>query len=173
MTSLYTQQGKNVARTWMLMGVFLAFVIAIGWLAAQYFADNTILYIAIAFALATKIGAYWFSDKVAIASVGAKPAYPAQYPELHRIVENLAITAGLPKPRVYIIEDPAPNAFATGRDKNHAVVAVTTGLLHMLDRNELEGVIAHELSHVGNRDILVMTVAVVLVGFISVPANKF
>src|SRR6185369_15814032 len=96
-----------------------------------------------------------------------------QYRDLHRTVENLAITAGLPKPRVYIIEDPAPNAFATGRDKNHAVVAVTTGLLAMMDRNELEGVIAHELSHVGNRDILVMTVAVVLVGFISVLANIF
>jgi len=173
MASLYTQQGRNVARTWALMGVFLAFVIAIGWLAAQYFADDAILYVAVAFALVTNIGAYWFSDKVAIASVGAKPADPVQYVELHRIVENLAITAGLPKPRVYIIDDPAPNAFATGRDKNHAVVAVTTGLLQMLDRNELEGVIAHELSHVGNRDILVMTVAVVLVGFISVLANMF
>lgn len=173
MASLYTQQGKNVARTWALMGVFLVFVIAIGWLAAQYFGNDSILYIAIAFALITNIGAYWFSDKVAILSTGAKEADPVQYAELHRVVENLAITAGLPKPRVYIIEDPAPNAFATGRDKNHAVIAVTTGLLQMLDRNELEGVIAHELSHVGNRDILVMTVAVVLVGFISVLANIF
>lgn len=173
MASLYDQQGKNVFRTWLLMGVFLGIVIAIGWLAAQYFANDAILYVAILFALVTNIGAYWFSGSVAIASVGAKPADPAQYVELHRIVENLAITAGLPKPRVYIIEDLAPNAFATGRDKNHAVVAVTTGLLSMLDRNELEGVVAHELSHVGNRDILVMTVAVVLVGFISVLANIF
>jgi heat shock protein HtpX len=117
------------------------------------------------------VGAYWFSDKIAIAQAGATPADENQYKELHRIVENLAITAGLPKPRVYIIDDPAPNAFATGRDKNHAVVAVTTGLLSMMDRSELEGVIAHELSHVGNRDILVMTVAVVLVGVISMIAN--
>jgi Zn-dependent protease with chaperone function len=117
------------------------------------------------------VSAYWFSDKIALARVGAKPADEEQYKELHRIVENLAITAGLPKPRVYIIEDPQPNAFATGRDKNHAVIAVTTGLLAMMNKSELEGVIAHELSHVGNRDILVMTVAVVLVGVISVLAN--
>ncbi|MEK7092882.1 MAG: M48 family metalloprotease, partial [Patescibacteria group bacterium] len=120
---------------------------------------------------AINIGAFWFSDKVAIASGGATPADETQYIELHRIVENLAITAGLPKPRVYIIEDPQPNAFATGRDKEHAVIAVTTGLLAMMDRSELEGVIAHELAHVGNRDILVMTVVVVLVGIISVLAN--
>lgn len=173
MASLYTEQGKNIRRTWLLMGVFLSIVVLVGWLAAQYYSDDSILYVAVAFALVMNVGAYWFSDKVAIASVGAKPADENQYRELHRIVENLAITAGLPKPRVYIIEDPAPNAFATGRDKNHAVIAVTTGLLGMMDKSELEGVIAHELSHIGNRDILVMTVAVVLVGFISVLANIF
>lgn len=171
MASLYTQQGKNVFRTWILMSVFLILVILVGWLLAQYYSDATILYIAVAFALVMNVSAYWFSDKVAIKSTGAHPADEKQYLELHRIVENLSITAGLPKPRVYIIEDSAPNAFATGRDPEHAVVAVTTGLLGMLNRTELEGVIAHELSHVGNRDILVMTVAVVLVGVISVLAN--
>ena len=155
------------------MGVFLCFVVLLGWLAGQYFGNEAIAYGALAFALVTNIGAYWFSDKVAIRSVGAVPADEQEYRELHRIVENLAITAGLPKPRVYIINDPAPNAFATGRDKEHAVIAVTTGLLGMMDRSELEGVLAHELSHVGNRDILVMTVAVVLVGFVSVLANIF
>src|SRR6185369_4583155 len=115
----------------------------------------------------------WFSDKIAIASVGAVPAGENQYKELHRVVENLAITAGLPKPRVYIIDDPAPNAFATGRDKNHAVVAVTSGLLGILNKTELEGVIAHELSHVGNRDMLLSTVVVVLVGFITILADVF
>jgi len=155
------------------MGVFLVFVMVVGFLAAQYFGNDSILYAAVGFALVTNVWAYWFSDSVAIKSVGAYPADPVQYVELHRIVENLAITAGLPKPRVYLIDDPAPNAFATGRDKDHAVVAVTTGLLNMMDRNELEGVIAHELSHIGNRDILVMTVAVVLVGFISVLAQMF
>jgi heat shock protein HtpX len=173
MASLYTQQSKNVFRTWLLMGVFFTFVIIVGFLAAQYFGDSTILYVAVAFALITNIWAYWFSASIAIRSVGAVPADPARYRELHRVVENLAITAGLPKPQVYIIDDPAPNAFATGRDKDHAVIAVTTGLLGMMDENELQGVIAHELSHIGNRDILVMTVAVVLVGFISVLANIF
>jgi heat shock protein HtpX len=155
------------------MGVFLVIVVLVGEAASLYFGDNTVLYFALGFALISNVGAYWFSDKVAIASVGAIPADETQYVELHRVVENLAITAGLPKPRVYIIDDPAPNAFATGRDKNHAVVAVTTGLLGMMNKSELEGVIAHELSHVGNRDILVMTVAVVLVGFISALANIF
>lgn len=155
------------------MGVFLVFVIFVGFIVAQYFGNSSILYVAIAFALITNVWAYWFSDKVAIASSGATPADASEYRELHRIVENLAITAGLPKPSVYIIDDPAPNAFATGRDKKHAAIAVTTGLLSILDRNELEGVLAHELSHIGNRDILVMTIAVVLVGFVSVLANIF
>jgi len=171
MASLYTQQGKNVFRTWMLMGVFFALVILVGFVAAQYYGNSSILYVAVGIALVMNVYAYWFSDKVAIAQAGAKPADETQYKELHRIVENLAITAGLPKPRVYIIDDPAPNAFATGRNKDHAVIAVTSGLLQMMDQNELQGVIAHELSHVGNRDILVMTVAVVLVGVISVLAN--
>jgi heat shock protein HtpX len=173
MASLYTQAASNVRRTWALMAVFLVLVVLVGYAASLYFGNAAILYGSLIFALGTNVFAYWNSDKVAIASAGAVPADESQYRELHRIVENLAITAGLPKPRVYIIDDPAPNAFATGRDKEHAVIAVTTGLLGMMDRSELEGVIAHELSHVGNRDILVMTVAVVLVGFISVLANMF
>lgn len=172
-TTLYTQQSRNVFRTWMLMGTFLIFVIALGWLAAQYYGNSAILYGAVGFSLVMNVWAYWFSDRVAIASAGAVPADEHEYLELHRIVENLAITAGLPKPRVYLINDPAPNAFATGRDPKHAVIAVTTGLLGMMDRSELEGVLAHELSHVGNRDILVMTVAVVLVGFVSILADIF
>ena len=173
MASLYTQQSRNVFRTWALMGTFLILVIGVGFLVSQYYGDSIILYAAVGFALAMNVSAYWFSDKIAAASAGAHPADETQYRELHRIVENLAITAGLPKPRVYIIDDPALNAFATGRDKEHALIAVTTGLLAMLDRSELEGVIAHELSHIGNRDILVMTVAVVLVGFLSILADIF
>jgi heat shock protein HtpX len=171
MASLYTQQGKNVFRTWMLMSVFFALIVAVGWIFSLYYGDESILYVAVAFSILMNISAYWFSDKVAIASAGAKPADENTYRELHRIVENLSITAGLPKPRVYIIDDAQPNAFASGRDAQHAVVAVTTGLLSTLERAELEGVIAHELSHVGNRDILVMTVAVVLVGIISLLAQ--
>jgi heat shock protein HtpX len=171
MVTLYTQQSRNVFRTWMLMTIFLIIVVLIGWVASLYYNSTGVLYVAVGFALVMNFYAYWFSDRVAISSAGAVPADEHHYIELHRTVENLAITAGLPKPRVYIINDPAPNAFATGRDKEHAVIAVTTGLLGMMNKTELEGVLAHELSHVGNRDILVMTVAVVLVGFISVLAN--
>lgn len=168
MASLYTQQSRNIWKTWFIMVVFLALVIAVGWLAGEYFGNPYFLYIAIAFAVLMNIGSFWFSDKIAISAAHAQPASESEYRELHNIVENLAITAGLPKPRVYIINDPAPNAFATGRDPKHAAVAVTTGLLGMLSKTELEGVMAHELSHIGNRDILVMSIAVVLVGFIAV-----
>lgn len=173
MASLYTQQGKNVRRTWLLMTGFLVFVIAIGYFIAWYMQEPGLLYVAIAFSLFMNVFAYWFSDKVAIASVGAHEADVQEYRELHRILENLAITAGLPKPRLYVIDDAAPNAFAAGRSPKHAVVAVTTGLLKRLDRSELEGVIAHELSHIGNRDILVMTIAVVLAGFVAMLADIF
>jgi heat shock protein HtpX len=173
MTTLYTQQSRNVFRTWVLMSVFFILVMLVGWAISWYMQSPGILWIAVIFALTMNISAYWFSDKVALASSGAKEADSVKYLELHRILENLAITAGLPKPRLYIIEDGAPNAFAAGRDPKHAVVAVTTGLLAQLDRSELEGVLAHELSHVGNRDILVMTVAVVLAGLITVVVDMF
>ena len=173
MASLYTQQGKNIRRTWLLMTGFLVFIIAIGYFVAWYLQEPGILYIAVALSLVMNISAYWFYDKVALASTGSREADPAQFRELHRIIENLAITAGLPKPRVYVMEDPAPNAFAAGRDPKHAVISVTTGLLQRLERSELEGVIAHELSHIGNRDILVMTVAVVLAGFVAMLADIF
>ncbi len=173
MATLYTHQEENVAKTWVLMAVFLGVVMALGWAISWYYQNSVVLIVAVVFALATNLFAYWNSDKVAIAAAGAKPADPAQYAELHRIVENLAITAGLPKPKVYVIDDPAPNAFATGRNKEHAAVVVTTGLLNMMDRTELEGVLAHELSHIGNRDILVSTIAVVLVGFITLASHFF
>lgn len=173
MATLYTHQESNVAKTWALMAVFLVVVMGIGWAISWYFQNPGILVFAVVFSIATNIFAYWNSDKVAIALAGAKPAEDAQYPELHNIIENLSITAGLPKPKVYIINDPAPNAFATGRDPKHAAVAVTTGLLGMMDRSELEGVLAHELSHIGNRDILVSTIAVVLVGLVSLASDFF
>jgi len=173
MASLYTQQGKNIRKTWFLMTGFLVIVIALGWVVSQVYGNVGILYAAVAFSLIMNVTAYWYSDKIALSSTGAKEADAKQYLEVHRILENLSITAGLPKPRLYVIDDPAPNAFAAGRDPKHAVVAVTTGLLSRLDRSELEGVIAHELSHVGNRDILVMTVAVVLAGFIAIISDIF
>ena len=171
--SLYTHQSSNVAKTWALMIGFFALVMAVGWFVSMYFGEPLYLYVAVSVSVGMNVAACGFYDKVALASAHAKEASPTEYLELHRIVENLAITAGLPKPRVYIIEDSAPNAFAAGRDPKHSVVAVTTGLLAALDRSELQGVIAHELSHIGNRDILVMTVAVVLAGFLSVLADMF
>lgn len=173
MASLYTQQGKNIRKTWLLMSAFFILVVLIGWAVSWYLQEPALLWVAVAFSIAMNVSAYWFSDKVALASAGAREADPVRFLELHRIVENLAITAGLPKPRVYVIDDDAPNAFAAGRDPQHSVVAVTTGLLARLERSELEGVVAHELSHIGNRDILVMTVAVVLAGFIAVIADLF
>jgi heat shock protein HtpX len=119
------------------------------------------------------IFSYWYSDRIVLTMSKAKEAKREEYTDLYRVVENLAITAGLPLPRIYIIEDNSPNAFATGRNKDHAVIAVTTGLLQILDKNELSGVIAHELAHIGNRDILIQTIVVVLVGFVSILANIF
>ena len=155
------------------MAGFFGVVMALGWAISYYFHNPGILLFAVVFAVGMNVFAYWNSDKVVVAMSGAKPADEHQYRDLHNLVENLAITAGLPKPRVYIIDDPAPNAFATGRDKDHAVVAVTTGLLAMMDKTELEGVLAHELSHIGNRDMLVSTIAVVLVGFVTLASDFF
>ena len=129
------------------------------------------LVIALVVVLIGTFGAYWKSDAVALAMSHAKPADPVEYARLHNLVEGLCIAAGLPKPRVYVISDPAPNAFATGRNPRHAAVAVTTGLLEKMNRVELEGVLAHELSHVKNYDILVSTLAVTLVGVIVVMAD--
>ncbi len=151
----------------------MAIVIGLGYFLSVYYNNPSILVIALVFSLVMNIASFWFSDKIALASAKAVPADEKEYMELHRIVENLAITAGLPKPRVYIIPDMAPNAFATGRNKEHAAVAVTVGLLQILDRSELEGVIAHELAHIGNRDILLQSMVVVLVGFISLLSNIF
>lgn len=173
MATLYTQQSNNVRKTFMLMGTFLVLVIAICYGVSYYMGNSVILYVGIIFATLTSVGSYWFSDKVVIKMTGAHEITHEQAPDLYNIVENLSITAGLPMPKVFIVDDPSPNAFATGRDPEHAVVAATTGLLQILDRSELEGVMAHELSHVGNRDMLVMTVAVVLAGFVAIVADIF
>src|SRR3989344_2778643 len=150
MATLYTEQSKNVTKTWVLMTVFFVTVILFGWFFSFY-----------------------YNDKIILKLAGAKEAKREEYFDLYTTVENLSITAGLPMPKVYVVIDQAPNAFATGRDKNHAVVCATTGLLSILDKTELEGVIAHELSHIGNRDMLLSTIVVVLVGFITIIADVF
>ncbi len=171
MATIYTQQDANVRKTWFLMTGFLVAVIALSYAVSWYLNNPAIVYIAVIFAIGMNIYSYWFSDKLVLRMTAARPATKEEFPELYNIVENLSITAGLPMPKVYVVDDASPNAFATGRDPEHAVVAATTGLLRILDRNELEGVMAHELSHVGNRDMLVMTVAVVLAGFVALLAD--
>jgi len=173
MATLYTHKDSNIRKTWFLMLTFLIVVIGLGWFASGYFGNPLILYGAVAFSFVMNFVSFWYSDKIALASAGAQPVTLQSAPELWRIVENLAITAGIPMPKLYIIDDPAPNAFATGRNPEHGAVAVTTGLLRILDKNELEGVIAHELSHIGNRDTLVMTVVVVLLGFVTLVSDFF
>ncbi len=173
MATLYTEQSKNVHKTWLLMTLFFGIVIAIGWVFAQVYQNPAILYFAVVFSIVMNIASYWFSDKIVLALHRAVPVDPKENAEIYRVLENLTIAAGLPMPKFYIMNDPSPNAFATGRNANHAVVVVTTGLLQMLDRSELEGVLAHELSHIGNRDMLVSTVAVVLVGFVSILSDMF
>ncbi|MCH7597912.1 M48 family metallopeptidase [Patescibacteria group bacterium] len=173
MASIYTHQDKNIRKTWLLMTSFLIVVVGIGWAFSWYMGSPIILYVVIAIALFMNLFSYWYSDKIVIKMTGAKPVTRESERELWNIVENLSITAGLPMPKLYIINDSAPNAFATGRNPEHAAVAVTTGILKLLDRSELEGVLAHELSHIGNRDMLVSTVAVVLVGFVAILADIF
>lgn len=155
------------------MTFFLVIVIFIGWFVSYYFESPVLLYIAVFFAIFMNIFSYWYSDKIVLKLHKAKPVVRAEHFDLYNATENLAITAGLPMPKLYVIEDQAPNAFATGRNKEHAVVAVTTGLLAILDKNELEGVIAHELSHIGNKDMLLSTVVVVLVGFIALLSDMY
>ena len=173
MATLYTEKGKNIRKTWFLMTGFFLVVIGIGWFMSMYLNQPLFLPVAVGMALIMNITSYWFSDSVVIKMTGAVPADPVIHRELIRAVENLSITAGLPRPKVYVVEDPAPNAFATGRNPQHSAVCATTGLLNILNKTELEGVIAHELSHIGNRDMLVSTVAVVLVGFLSILADMF
>lgn len=155
------------------MTVFLVVVIGIGFVFAQAYQNSSILYIAVIFSLFMNVLSYWFSDKIILKMYKAQEVTNDSHPDLYNIVENLSITAGLPMPKVYVIPDPAPNAFATGRNKDHAAVAVTSGMLQLLNRTELEGVIAHELAHIGNKDILLQTVVVVLVGFVSILADMF
>lgn len=169
--TIYTEQGKNVRRTWFLMTSFLILVIGIGFIFARIYDNVNILYFFVIFSILMNILSYWYSDKIALSISGAHKVTKEEYFDLYNIVENLSITAGLPTPKVYVINDSSPNAFATGRDKKHAVVAVTTGLLSIMNKVELEGVIAHELAHIGNKDMLVSTVAVVLAGFVSIVSD--
>lgn len=171
--TLYTQAESNIRKTWFLVAGFLVFIILLGWLFSEVLGNYLILYVAVAVSFLMSFFSYWHSDKVVLAMTGAKLIEKQDNPELYRLVENLCITAGLPLPKIYILSETQPNAFATGRNKEKAVVAVTQGLLDRLDRAELEGVIAHELSHIGNKDMLLQTIVVVLAGVVAIASNMF
>lgn len=173
MANLYKQSDSNIRKTWFYLLFFALLVIGIGWV-ISYFTDSyIILVISVFLAIFLNIFSYWYSDRIVLSINGAKPIEKKDHPELYRIVENLSITAGLPIPKIYIIEESQPNAFATGRNPENGVVAVTRGLLDKLEKIELEAVIAHELAHIGNRDILLSTIVVVLVGLVVMMTDFF
>lgn len=173
MSTIYNNADKNTRLTYLYITGFLVFVIAVGYVFAGAMRNSLILYIAVAFSIIMSFSSYWWSDKIVLAMSKAKPVTHDNAREIYHLVENLCITAGLPVPKIYIIEDSAPNAFATGRDPKHGVICLTSGIIAKLEKSELEGVIAHELSHIGNRDILLSTVIVILVGFITLLADWF
>lgn len=173
MATLYNQYDKNIRLTWLYITMFLVFVIGVGYVFAGAMQSSGILYVAVIFSTVTSFVSYWWSDKIVLSMSGAKELTFEDNKEIYRLVENLSITAGLPLPKIYIIEDTAMNAFATGRDPKHGVICLTTGIIGRLERTELEGVIAHELSHIGNRDTLLSTVVVILVGFVALLADWF
>lgn len=171
---MYNQIDSNKRKTSLLIAIFLAFIIALGWFIGVYMGyGNNILILAIALSLGMTLISYYSGDAIALASTGSQQIKKEDNPYVFRMVENLAITAGVPTPKIYIMNSPALNAFATGRDPEHASISLTTGIISALQNEELEGVIAHELSHIKNYDIRLMTIVVVLVGAIALLSNMF
>lgn len=170
--TLYSQVSSNKTKSFLIFALFIALISGFFYLVGLYYDNGTGYFVAgLLFSSISSVVSYFFSDKIVLLSVKAHPADKKTYFDFYTVAENLAIADGLPMPKLYVIDDPAPNAFATGRDPKHAVVCATSGLLSMLERSELEGVIAHELSHVKNYDMLVMTVVSVLVGTVSLVAD--
>jgi len=178
MSTAYSQISSNKTKTWILMSIFTIFVLIVAYvisLGLGYKGPGALTFLGVFLIISTVLNfaSFYYSDKLVIAISGAKPVAKKDAPELYRVVENLSIADGIPMPKVYIIQDSAPNAFATGRDEKHAAVAVTSGLLERLDNLELEGVIAHELSHIKNYDTRLMTIVVVLVGLVAILSDFF
>lgn len=166
-TDFYAEIAANKRRSLILMFVFALVVVLLGYGLGSYWGQPYVgLLLAFVIALVLAWGGYYHSDKLVLAVSGARPVEREEYPHLYHVTEGLAIAAGIPAPRCYVIDDPSPNAFATGRDPEHGVICVTTGLLEMTDRYELEGVVAHEMSHIRNYDIRVQTIAVVMAGMV-------
>ncbi len=173
MATLYTHKDSNIRKTWLLMTLFFIFVIGVGYIFSYVMDSQGVLFLAVFFSVIMSFVSYWWSDKIVLLMSGAYEINHENNKEIYHLVENLCITAGLSVPKIYIIEDSGMNAFATGRNPEHSVIALTSGLVNSLEKSELEGVIAHELSHIGNRDILLSTVIVVLVGFVTLLADWF
>jgi len=173
MATLYTHIDSNKRKSWLLLSGFFILIILVGYVFSYVMDDSAILYVAVFISIIFSFISYWWSDKIVLAMSDAKLVKHDTNKEFYHVVENLCITAGLPLPKIYVINDTALNAFATGRNAEHAVIAVTSGLLSKLNKTELEGVIAHELSHIGNRDILLATLVTVMVGVIVLLADWF
>lgn len=171
--TIYSEIDSNKRRTWLLIFGFFVFIIVLGWVFGHAFDEPLILVGAVIFATVQALVSYYRSTEIVLAVSGAHPVSEQQDPDLYHVLENLSITAGTPMPKLYMIDDTATNAFATGRDPQHAAVVVTKGLREKLTRTELEGVLAHELSHIRNYDIRLMTVVVVLVGAVALLSDWF
>lgn len=171
---MYEAIERNVRATWVLFAGFVAVVVALGYLFGALLDLGYAGVVAAAIlAAAGAWGSYYYSDQIVLSISGAREAPREQYPYLHNAVDGLAIAAGIPRPRVYLIDDTAPNAFATGRDPQHAAIVVTTGLLDKLDRLEMEGVLAHEMAHIQNYDTRLATLAAILVGMVALLSDWF
>lgn len=171
--NVYGEIRSNTLKTYLILLLFFALISALVYVFGKALGANTGVLLLMSFLVSMflTVGSYFYSDKIVLGIHGAREAKRTEYFDLYTVVENLAIASGLPKPKVYVIPDPAPNAFATGRDPKHAVVAVTTGLLSLMDRSELEGVIAHELAHIKNFDIRLSMIVAVLVGLVVLLAD--
>ncbi|MDP1722912.1 MAG: M48 family metallopeptidase [Candidatus Gottesmanbacteria bacterium] len=172
--SIHSQIQGNVAKTYLIMSFFVVFVVLVAYVLGVALGYGTEwMWIAVLFSVVSSFASYYWGDKMVLAMSGAKPANRKQHFDFFTVAENLAIAAGIPKPQLYVIDDTAMNAFATGRDPAHAVVCATTGILTKLERRELEGVIAHELSHIKNFDTRLMAVVAILVGTVVFLADMF
>lgn len=173
--NIYRAISSNKWKTWIIMVLFVVFITTIVYVFGKALGLSEVGLVGLALILsgAMSIGSFYYSDKLVLATSGARQIQKSDYPDYYRTVENLSIAAGLPMSKVYVVDDPSPNAFSTGRDPKHAVVVATTGLLNMMNEAELEGVIGHELSHVKDFDIRLMGVVAVLVGFVVVISDLF
>jgi len=171
--TLYTHAESNIRKTFFFLFLFVVFIILIGYLFGYILDNRGILIFAVILSIVMSFASYFYSDKLILSMTRARLIEEKDNKELYHVVENLCITAGLPMPKIYVINESQPNAFATGRNAKHAVIAVTAGLLEKLDKSELEGVIAHELSHIGNKDMLLAAIVVVLAGIVALLSNWF